>query len=122
MNEAETIEALADIAMNCATFFSVYVSLSFAYFTVAYIVGRVLTGFQLTLINLVYGLAQALIGTTFVIWVRAFELLHAREETVLREIWVLNQPGWFETSVVLLLLVFAASIYFMHDIRRRTPP
>ena len=119
MTEAEATEALVDIAMACSTYFSIFVSLSFAYFTVAYLVGAVLTRFQLVLITLVYGLAQVLMGATFVIWVNAFQKLYHQEETVLSETWLLESFAWTEMAVMLLTLVLAASLYFMYDVRTR---
>ena len=47
--EAQAIEALADIAAVAATYISVFISLTFAYLTVAYLVGATLNRFQLIL-------------------------------------------------------------------------
>jgi hypothetical protein len=119
MTEAEATEALTNIAMTCATYFSVYISLSFAYFTVAYVIGSTITRFQLILISFVYSVAQLLVGMTFVIWTLAFEKLHAREQTILSDIWALQHMTWSETAVMLILSIFLASVYFMYDIRKR---
>jgi hypothetical protein len=119
MTEAEATEALVDIAMNCATFFSVCISLTFAFLTVAYFIGSALTRFQLILISAIYAVAELMMGMTFVIWVEAFERLHSREKTILSDIWLLKPIAWSQAGAVLLFAVFLASIYFMYDIRKR---
>ena len=43
MSEAEAIEALSDVAANAGTFFTIFLSVTFAYLTVAYVVGAALS-------------------------------------------------------------------------------
>ena len=119
MTEAEAIEALADVAANCATYFSVFMSLTFAYLTVAYLVGASLNRFQLILTTAIYVLSAAMMAGTIVTWTGAWLELYHREQTVFSGSRIADLPYWVETLAILLAAVVIASVYFMYDIRRR---
>ena len=118
MTEAEAIEALSDIAANAATYFSVFISLTFAYLTVAYLVGSVLSRFQLILITSIYLLSATMMGLTTTVWTRAWLHLYDREETIISGSWVAEFINWEVTLSILLTVVVLASVYFMYDIRK----
>ena len=118
MSEAEAIEAMSDIAINVSTFFSIFVSLTFAYLTVAYLVGRELTRFQLFIINYLYVLCTTLMGASLVTWNNAWLELYHRETTVLSDSWWIEVINWRVGAYVMLGSILVASVYFMHDIRR----
>ena len=119
MSEQEAIEALSDVAANAATYFSVFISLTFAYLTVAYLVGASLNRFQLILISAIYVLSSSMMAGTVVVWTGAWLKLYHREQTVFTGSWIAELPYWIEGLSVLLIAVLVASIYFMYDIRRR---
>ena len=69
MSEAETIEAVAIFGANSFSIFSVYLSITFAYLTVAYFVGAALNTFQVWVVSGLYvasaGVSTiACVGTT----------------------------------------------------------
>ena len=119
MSESEAIEALSDISANCATYFSVYISLTFAYLTVAYLVGSALSRFQLTLITAIYLLSSTLMGATTIIWVDAWLKINQREQTIFSDHAMVTALPWIPGLVILLMSVVIASVYFMYDIRRK---
>ena len=121
MSEQEAIEALSDIAANAATYFSVFISLTFAYLTVAYLVGAQLNRFQLTLITAIYVLSASMMAGTSVVWTGAWLELYHREVTVFSGNWIADLPYWIESLSVLQVAVVFASVYFMFDIRKRAP-
>ena len=118
MSEAEAIEALSDMAINVSTFFSIFVSLTFAYLTVAYLVGKELSRFQLVIINYLYILCTVLMGASMAIWNEAWLKLHHRETTVFSGSWLLDAINWKVGAYVMLASILVASLYFMHDIRK----
>ncbi|MEM7543185.1 MAG: hypothetical protein AAF384_16600 [Pseudomonadota bacterium] len=119
MSEAEAIEALANISSVAGTYFSIFISLNFAYLTVAYLVGRALTRFQMIIITSIYLLSSSLMAFTTIIWSQAFMRIHRREETVFTGLAGIESIGWLPAMYVLFATVITASTYFMYDIRRR---
>ncbi|MGR8949759.1 MAG: hypothetical protein ACU84Q_17085 [Gammaproteobacteria bacterium] len=119
MAESEAIEALADIAAVAATYFSVFMSLTFAYLTVAYLVGATLNKFQLVLTTAIYVLSAAMMGASTTVWTKAWMKLYNREQTVFTGSWVADSFNWETTLSILLTAVVIASVYFMYDIRKR---
>ena len=118
MSEAETIEALSNITASATSFFSIFISITFAYLTVAYLVGAKLSRFQLTMINMLYALCAAIAGGSTLIWWDAWVKLHSRTTSVLNEVWLAGNVGWTGAAYVMLSLIIIASIYFMHDVRK----
>ena len=119
MTEAEAIEALSNIAINVTAFFSIFISITFAYLTVAYLVGRDLSRFQLTAINSLYVLCTLLMGAATAGWNEAWIKLHSREATVISDIWIIDAIAWTEGLYLMLASIVFASIYFMYDIRKQ---
>lgn len=120
MSEAEAIGILSDIAETAGVYFSIFLSLTFAYLTAAYFVGAALSGLQNAIVSGIYLLSTVLIGSTAVGWSNAWSALHAREPTILHEVAMFETVGWIETGVyVMLATITAASVFFMFDIRRR---
>jgi len=121
MSESDAIEALADVAANIATYFSVFMSLTFAYLTVAYLVGASLNRFQLILATSIYVVSAAMMAGTTITWLGAWLKLYHQERTVFSGSWMADLPYWQETLTILVTAVVIASVYFMYDIRRRAP-
>jgi hypothetical protein len=119
MTEAETLEVLSDFANNTATYFTMLVSFTFAYLTVAYFVGRSLSRFQCLAISGLYLISALVSGTTTVGWAQAWLTLREREATMLDDVWLFNDIGWIGMVSFLFITIAVVSMYFMYDVRKR---
>ena len=119
MTEAEALEVLSDFATNVATYFTMFVSFTFAYLTVAYLVGKSLSRFQCIAASALYIVSAFVAGVTASGWGDAWLTLKAREQTMLSEVWVFEKPGWLPTIVILLSSIALTSLYFMYDVRKK---
>ena len=119
MTESEIIEALSEISLNAATYMTIFISVTFAYLTVAYIVGRTLNRFQTLMVSSLYVLLATMTGTATFGFTDAWQILHARKGSVFNEVWIYQNTGWVFFLLPVLALVVLASLYFMFDIRRR---
>ena len=119
MTESEVIEALSEISMNAATYLTIFISVTFAYLTVAYLVGSSLTRFQAFMASALYLLTSIMTGTATVGFTDTWQKLHAREQSVFNDVWLYQNTEWLVMLLPALTLVVLASLYFMFDIRRR---
>ena len=110
MNESEVIEALSNIAASATGFLSLFISITFAYLTVAYLVGSKLSRFQVTVINSLYVLCASLTGGSMLVWTEAWGKLHGRTTSVLNEIWLAEILAWAAGGYVMIGLLILASI------------
>ena len=94
MTEFETIEALSNLAANAATFFTVFLSMTFGYLTAAYLVGADLTSTWAT--------------------------LKARETSVIDDVWIANAVSWSGGVWVIVVVIILLSLYFMYNVRSTT--
>ena len=122
MTESEVIEALSEISMNSATYVTIFISVTFAYLTVAYIVGQSLTRLQNVMVSSLYVLLATLTSTAAWGFTDAWRKLHEREQSIFSEVWIYQNMDWVVILLPLLILVEFASLYFMFDIRRRSGP
>ena len=113
MSEAEALEVMSDFAANVATYFTMFVSFTFAYLTVAYLVGRSLSRFQCIAASALYIIAALVTGATTVGWGNAWLILKAREQTMVDQVWVFDRPGWLPVLTLLLTAIALTSLYFM---------
>ena len=111
------IGALTDIADVAATYLGVWLSLTFAYLTVSYFVGRALSRHQCMMISFVYLLSASMFGVTTFVHVKAWVLLRAREQSVYDEISLVTFPWWIEAVVIFLVTGTLISLYFMYNVR-----
>jgi hypothetical protein len=120
MTEFEAIEALSSIAANAATYFTVFFSLTFAYLTVAYIVGADLTRFQCLVISGIYLLSASIFGVSGVTWTNTWVTLKAQESSALDDVWIANTLSSVGGPWVVLIAASAVlvSLYFMYDVRQ----
>ena len=118
MSEAEALEVLSDFANNTATYFTMFVSFTFAYLTVAYFVGRSLSRFQCLAISGLYTISAAVSGVTTVGWAQAWMILREREKTMVDQVPLFNDIGWIGSVSFLLITIAVVSLYFMYDVRK----
>ena len=93
MTEAEALEVLSEFANNTATYFTMFVSFTFAYLTVTYLVGKSLSRFQSLAISGLYVISALVSGITTVGWAQAWLVLRTSETTMLNEVWLFNDHG-----------------------------
>ena len=120
MNESDTIEALSEISINATTYVSIFISVTFAYLTVAYIVGKQLSRFQCNAVSVLYFLIAGMAGAASLGWTMAWQTFREREASVFDELWIFNSVDWMLGMVPFIFFVMALSFYFMYDIRRNS--
>lgn len=118
MTETEAIQSLSAIGETAATYGALYFSVTFAYVTVAYLVGNRLSRFQSITATITYTLAATVFGLTALIYSKAWFLLKAKQPTIFDDIWFLSDAGWIEGVAVMLLTISLLSVYFMFDVRK----
>ena len=118
MSEAEALEVMSDFADNVATYFTMFVSFTFAYLTVAYLVGKSLSRFQCLAASGLYAVSAFVTGATTIGWGNAWLILKAREPTMVDQVWVFDKPGWLPVITLLLVAITLTSLYFMYDARK----
>ena len=119
--DIEAIEALTEIAITMATYFSMFMSITFAYLTVAYLVGSKLTRFQVAIISSFYVIGSLLTGSAAAVWNESWFNLYERVPSFLRDVWLVKALAWTELLYVVLIGIVVANLYFMYDIRVRAP-
>ena len=120
MNEAESIAALTNIGEAFSAFTGLWVSVTFAYLTVSYLVGKALSRFQTIAISTIYFVSALVFGASAHGYGHSWVLLNEREQTILKEAYVFADAGFFTSSIAVFLLGGTAlSLYFMYDIRKR---
>ena len=105
---------LGDGAVNV---FTIFISVTFAYLTVAYVVGRSLSKFQLLAISGLYLVTAATMGSTCVACVLAWETLAHRYPSVLSDIPFFTVGIWHIVMAVIFTAGVVVSFYFMYNIR-----
>jgi len=118
VTETDVIEALSELSINAATYMTVFISLTFAYLTVAYFVGRSLSRFQCVAISGLYVLFASMTGASAVAWSEAFQLFRTKERSILDEVWIFENTNWTFTLSPILVMVVFTSLYFMYNVRR----
>ena len=120
MTEAETIASMNDIANVAGSFVSVWVSFTFAYLTVAYFLGKVLSRFQCLMISGLYGVTAAYFGCAAAVYVQAWHVVRLSRDTLYNSIWLMTfESAWVWAVSVFLFAGTTISLYFMYDVRRR---
>jgi len=119
MSEAETLELISLYYGNAVDAFTIYISFTFAYLTVAYFVGPALTRFQVFAASGLYLVAALSAAVGSILPMLAWgELLTSRETTLGKfEIW--NGDFWVIYMGTLYAAGILVSLYFMFDIRKR---
>jgi hypothetical protein len=118
MTESEVIESLSELSINASTYMTIFISVTFAYLMVAYFVGRSLSRFQCFAVSALYMLFAAITGASTISWSEAFQLLGARERSIMDEVWLFENASWVIWLVPLFSMVVFTSLYFMYDVRR----
>jgi hypothetical protein len=116
MTEPEVIEMVNLYASNSMGCFSLWVSFTFAYLTVAYLVGSKLSKTQLYIISTLYVLAGGAFAFAAVTYTESFSTLNSvYPEFSPTDLW---RFPWTLASSLILTGGMLSSLYFMWDVRR----
>jgi len=118
VSESEAIQTLTSIGEVAATYAAMYFTVTFAYVTVAYLVGKSLSRFQCGAVSALYVLSATAFGAAGLGYVDAWLQLKTREATILDNVWLFQKFVWVEGIIMMLLAICLLSLYFMYDVRR----
>jgi hypothetical protein len=118
MREAEAIASLVDIAEIASNFDNLWLSVTFAFLTVSYFLGKALSRFQAMVLSLLYLFSSLQYAGGAVSYTKAWELLQTRESTIIDEVWGSSLP-WAGTVTAYYIAGTLISLYFMYSIRNR---
>ena len=104
MNEFDAIQTLAAIGDTASAFAGMFFSVTFAYVTVAYLIGGALSRFQCMAVSALYVLSAAIFGLSFAIYADAWAQLKSQEPTIFDNIWLLRESMWAEEAAFLVVL------------------
>jgi hypothetical protein len=115
MTEAEAIEMVNFYASNALNSFSIWVSITFAFLTVAYLAGGKLSQIQIWIISPLYCLTSGTFGLASVVHVQSFTVLtNTHPDFFPAYLWPLP---WSLMTQLVLIGGTLASLYFMWDVR-----
>lgn len=121
MTEAELYEQIGIYMGNCISAFTIYVSLTFGYLTVAFLVARRLTAFQAITATSIYVVAAfscvftLLAGLSFM---GAFAAELADKSGTWSKVLLSDLSIWLPAMAVITTGGIIASVYFFHTVRR----
>jgi predicted neutral ceramidase superfamily lipid hydrolase len=118
MTEAESLEVIALYNVNVASYLAIFISVTFAYLTVAYFQGRALTDFQVRVASGLYVLWSGLLALGVYENTVAWELMAREHETILSSMSVYGSGVLHIPLAIVLVVSILVSLYFMHDVRR----
>lgn len=119
MTEPEVIEMVNLYASNSMGSFSLWVSFTFAYLTVAYLIGGKLSSIQLYIISALYVLAGGAFAFAAVTYTESFSALNSSyPEFSPTGLWLFP---WTLASSLILIGGMLGSLYFMWDVRHPKP-
>ena len=120
MTEAETMATLATIGDTIAAYIGLWVTTTFAYLTVAYLVGTQLTRFQTAAVTGLYLVSSSLFALSAIANSEAWITLSAKHSTTYGSISLSRVYGiWLPGMWVIVIAGMIVSLYFMHDVRAR---
>jgi hypothetical protein len=121
MSESELLELMATYSGNALTAFTIYISFTFAYLTVAFIVGRKLSRVQAIIVSVLYVFSAmstvlANIGQISAMRATQPDLV---ESAVYQRITLMDGDMWLIYMPILLVSGIFGSLYFMYDARKK---
>ena len=116
---SDAISALTDIASVTGTYGSLWLSITFAYLTVAYLIGNQMSHFQCVAITALYTISAAVFGIASLGHSHAFFLTLEKANTVYDQVWIFsgNPELWFWFAGFFLIGGTSVSLYFMYNVR-----
>ena len=122
MTEAEMRAAtmLVEVGDITVTFMGAWVSLTFAYLTAAYFIGRNLSSFQCWAISVFYVVIAVVFSMSSVGYAKTWSFLYHRDPTIFDGIWEFRFPWWGEASAFFFYGGILVALYFMYNVRNAT--
>jgi len=119
MTEAEALELIPLYLDIAVTSFSVYITITFAYFTLSYFIGAKLSTFQAVAVSGFYlvGAGSALVNT--VSHIQAWGKIKETYTTTLDEFVFWNADFWLAYMPTLMIVGIFIGFYFMWNIRHQ---
>jgi hypothetical protein len=118
MKEMDALNALSALGDVSGTHAAIFFSVTFAYVSVAYLVGSSLSRFQCLAVSTLYLLASSIFGASTIGYSDAWLLVKAQETTPLDQVWIFNNFEWLPVIIVVVVGVPLLSLYFMYDVRK----
>ena len=115
MNEADAIGALGDIADNAGTFVGMWISVTFAYLTAAYIIGSAMSRFQCLAITALYIVTAFFVGSAAFVHTQAWLRFNESQSTIYSALWLPPFDGGVAAFLVGGTLL---PLYFMYNVRQ----
>ncbi|MGR8950541.1 MAG: hypothetical protein ACU84Q_21055 [Gammaproteobacteria bacterium] len=119
MTEAETLELISLYYGNAIDAFTIFISFTFAYLTVAYFVGAALTRFQASAASGLYILSSSSAAVGSILPMLAWSDLLGSRKTVLGKFEIWDGNFWIAYMGIIYITAISVSLYFMFDVRRR---
>ena len=117
MTNAQVLEAVNMHVGNFVTTLSVYLTLTFAYLTVIYLVGERLSKVQLVIVSCLYVVWAAVFSAGAITHLISHDSLIATYPHVFTSfMWHLP---WATLGTVIVLLGSLASLFFAYDVRKK---
>ncbi|MFT4562629.1 MAG: hypothetical protein ACI9BW_002375 [Gammaproteobacteria bacterium] len=117
MTEAEALELIPIYVDVAVTSFSMYLTMTFGYFTVAYLVGAKLSRFQMLAISSLYLYGAGGSAVTAFIQIQAWAKIKEEYTTILDEFAFWNAEFWLISIPGLTVAGIFLGLYFMWNIR-----
>ena len=119
MSEAEILELVSLYYGNAIDAFTIFISFTFAYLTVAYFIGPALTKFQAGAATGLYILSSASAAVGSILPMLAWSELLGSKETTLGQFQIWDGVFWISYMGLIHAVAIFVSLYFMFDVRRR---
>ncbi|MEQ8694609.1 MAG: hypothetical protein RIC85_04720 [Gammaproteobacteria bacterium] len=120
MTEAEILELVSLYYGNAIEAFTIYITFTFAYLTVAYFVGSKLTRFQVFVVSGLYLISALSTTLGSIMPMLAWGELLANRDTLLSKFPVWDGEMWVVNMGIIFLVGIVVSFYFMYDVRSKS--
>jgi len=117
MTEVEALALIPAYVDVAVTSFSIYLTLTFAYFTVAYLAGAQLTSFQAFAISSLYLVGSGSALLCALINIQAWGKIKEQYTTTLDEFIFWNADLWLAYMPTMMTVGVCLGLYFMWNIR-----
>ena len=118
MTEAELLEVVIMYGEAALGTFAVYISILFAYLTVAYFIGANLSKFQTASVTALFLIASTMLTLTCMNCVHVWEKLIPEQPSVLTSLPFFTLGIWHTYMAVSMTMGILICLYFMHDVRK----
>ena len=117
MSEAEAFEVAAAWVANAITAFTIYISFTFAYLTVAFVAGNKLSRFQTIVVSIMFALSAASSIFSMINSLMMWESALSHVENIDRSYFFNDPFFWYTYMLAILGGGILVSLYFMWNVR-----